>query len=432
VAFFNQLASVLSLFIAAVFTSKWRGVETGWYVILAGAFFIPFMRVGASEDAHNLALLFGFASLWLMECYAGHRKTGYLVASVVTLVVMLWSRQTLFPWAPFVLVWGMSRIGLRNLRPAFYGASAVIVLFTTVKIASFISGQSGLPGLMHRILSNRDILWAIMTGHPLLDLKGFGTLSAILIPVGVFAALQRRASSGFIVVITFGLFFAFTLVSGFNGSMGQWGFRLPVFWLGIILAAMGASSVLSFCTRRLRTEFERIPRIALPLLLLVLPMFSLQWAVLGKVRPQQAEVDFVSSWLGELPSKARFVKRAPPNYPIRAVGKSVSIVQTVPINDGSSFFYVGLECFGYRLHEIMELEGTNHINRGTREYQTKVMKTGERLWKHGLEAALPLRSECVNVPKTAELIASRSISSVMHEFPFHYALPITLKLYRLQ
>ena len=77
------------------------------------------VRVAASEDAHNLAVLLGLTGIFGLDVYATERRRAPLVAGVAALLLMLDTRQTLYVFAPaaFLLAWARGGRPLRRDLP---------------------------------------------------------------------------------------------------------------------------------------------------------------------------------------------------------------------------------------------------------------------------------------------------------------------------
>ncbi len=431
----NVVFGVMTLGLAGWCAARWTG--RAWCAPLAvvvGALQPALVRVASSEDAHGLAVLFGFAALVAIDVYATTRDRAALATAALAAVLMVFTRQTLYVWAIAIVGMAIARGGWSLLRRKEFGvAVAVIVAAVVVRVVTTMRSEPIellLPALM---FSSAGLLGDLLRFHPILDVTRYALL---LLPLEILGVVVMARTSpvkrGYFVFL--GVVFVVTLPFGFPGPGAECSFRLPAMTLVLVAAAAGAE-------RLMRAGWA--PRVLL-LAAVISPIALPTWRMLGKRSAPLQEYEYLRAASRLLPERVLFVDipaREPmpayriPNHLLDAAGRRVwrFDVDKVRPEDraGPMYFLAGIQC---RAWSVAELSGLRFEHPTLADLQEFFRAPVAHRIFHDVRAPNTPRPECAALIEGAEPVGPPLvIHDAPSENPFvlYGDAPIVVQLMRI-
>jgi hypothetical protein len=355
-----RIIGALDVGLLAVLAHRLSGSPYGALLAVAVSGTNPiFMRVAGSEDMHNVGLCLVLVALIAMDVFAVTRRTAPLVAAVLSLCVLVHTRQTFQIFAPCAFLLGLARGGRSLLgSPRFWGAGVVVaaVLMTRV-VGSPASG--GLMQQMLGILGEPVLLPNILRHHALLDVGRFGPVVVLTVAAVIWACFDGRLARATAVV--FALVFLVTYPCGMPSPGVELAQRLPVFASGMLLVAMAGAALLE---TRVSQRYRAVAALGAATVLMALPPFFPGWRVLDTLTPVHREYMAVESAAAALPQRFTLVKAPTAEDAVHGqaryaglLGRLGKHVQVVPASELASaprpwVFLEDVECWTYSFGEL--------------------------------------------------------------------------------
>lgn len=271
VVLLNQLFAVATLVLLGLVAARLAGRPRAAAVaLLLGALNPALMRVAGSEDAHTLATFLGAVALLGLDVAATERDRAALVCGAAAALLMLWTRQTLYPVAVVVVGLPFARASApvrraRDLRVALGVVAAALL----ARVAQTSRHPTDAVTLLFLPIIAKHRFSTMFAGHPLLDLRA----APALLPLGLagLALLWRRPGGR---VLAGGLLLSLlvTLPFAFPSAGVELSFRMPTLALWLVPAAVGAERALAAVGRQ-QAGAAVLLGAALALLPAVLPSF---------------------------------------------------------------------------------------------------------------------------------------------------------------
>lgn len=349
--------ALLGVLAARLARSSWAGVFAVSLAITSPVL----MRVAASEDMHNFALVPGLLALVCMDHHATTKKPASLVAAVLALGLMAHSRQTFYLFAPSAFLLALARGGAVFLRrPSFWlaGIAVLAVLVPRAMATASVEGDA-LPKIL-MVLTSRYIAPLVFANHPLFDVARFG-----IFPLVTIAALAWSTVAGAVpraLFVAFVLSFVATYTCGFPSPGVEFAQRLPAFALGLVLAACFLARMLEL---RVPEAFRARVALAGAMVLVVAPFAFRGVSVLRERTTDYREFEAIEARVERLPRSFTLVILPSPailqgysRYAgmFRRHGKRVRVVRTdehVAATPGPRLFLEGVECWTYTFRDLM-------------------------------------------------------------------------------
>ncbi len=428
----NQVVGVLVLSCAGWLAARWT--SRPWcapLAVLLGALQPALARVAASEDPHNLAVLWGLLAFVAFDVYASSFDRLALVAATAADGLMVATHQTLYPWAPAIFAVAVARGGRAAARRPGLGIAAAAV--AAVLVARLVIGRiEPIELMMFPVVFFRpSVLATLVIHHPLFDMARYALL---LLPLEVYGAVGLgRVRRPYLALAAFT--FLMTLPFGFPEPGMELSLRLPMTALALVSAAAGAERL--FRTRWLgagATAFAALSPAALS-----------GFAVLRSVSPQLDEYRFVRDQVRGLPSMLALVE-LPTREPApgcrvsdamfpeaRAVYRfDPAKLTAADVQSQPYYFLAGLRC---RAYSVAELAGVSGRNVGFAEIQGLLSAPIEGHTYRDVRPPPYLRPECRALLAHAEPFGpSLVIEKPVSENPFLLyadAPPVTVQMVRL-
>jgi hypothetical protein len=347
VALINELAGVASLGLAGWLAARLSG--RAWCAPLAvalGALSPSLARVAASEDFHNLGLLFGLLALITIDLYAVKRDRLLLAISLASTLLMLGTRLTLVAWAPFVVAFGIARGGSRRGLVVY---TTLVLAWLALLVRASVRLDGAQLGFALLGFSRASFVVHLIARHPLVT---------ALAPVELYGWIAlRRRPGGKVLLALLILLFVQTLPFGFPPAGVQLSFRLPVLLLALVGGAVGAEALL----RRL----PRAQAVAAALALVAAPAITAGWRTAREVSPAFLEYQFVRSAAAALPDHfalIEFPDQPPYEQPELFGGRRVHHVQLAKLKPrdlmDTVIFLAGVRCRSYTVEEVSGFTAT--------------------------------------------------------------------------
>ena len=355
----NQLFSVATLGLMAWLAARLaRSSTAALWVLAVGGLHVAVVRVGASEDAHNLAMLLAAVALLSADLYAERPRRATLVVVTLAVVLMIHTRQTLYVLVPFVYLLLAARASWRALLTPGPLVSMVVVAAALIwRIAGTMSEESERTSfiVMAIIARTPGALGALLRHHPLFDVVRFGPAVPLLLLAGLAVAFSRRGPAR-VVGWAWLACLVISLPTGWHTPGVEFSFRLPSVMLGVVLAGLGGAWL-----------FERTPAWWLRGLLLssvmVLPCLLPQWTELQRESTDFQEYKHLRAQLPLLPRELELV--APPRRAsrpslespvttLRRAGIRVRLIEPGQPSLGVPRLLIpAIQCWGYGMAELV-------------------------------------------------------------------------------
>jgi hypothetical protein len=298
----NALAAGLTAVLWAVLVHRWTASRwAAGATVLAIALHPGLLRIAASEDPHNLGLLFFSAALVAIDVYLGapDRRRDAALLAALALVLAAWSRQTLLLILPMAALASIGRGGWRVLlrREVLAAAALVAGAVTTHALATGRSDALSLA-VMARFAPKLAAAF-FDEPSPLVDPFVTPLPVALLALVGIAAPGVRpgRVPAAVGIVLAWGL----TGVFRFGDAGVRLLFRTPLLLVATASAGLGVG-VVERCLAARRPRLFRgvLAATALMYVASAAPGMA-RWA---RRDPLGQELSFLSRAVRELPAGA--------------------------------------------------------------------------------------------------------------------------------
>jgi hypothetical protein len=408
IAFFHQLCSSFALVPLAWLAGRLAGSR----VAMIGAFVVAalypvFVRIGASEDAHALAVLMMWIGLASMHDYAQTDRKSRLLLAAAALILMMYTRQIMLAVLPFpfLLAVVQRRALLRDRW--FLAAVAVCVALLALRLAVLAANPDQafhMRSLAVRFPSGSIVL-ATLRHHPLFDV---GLYQPLFVPLWVIGtvAVWRSSPLGRAFVLFFVAFFFATLWP-YEGRNVALMFRMPLLTVACVLAGVGFA--------RCAARTSKWVAAGAGGLILCVPLLMPGWRIVTEIRPLTAEYRVIQASTDALPERFILVVNAGggidrpgyqfPTHVLRDA--NIDVVEHTPQDvvqrdklDEPLLFFRGVGCYAYSMIELSNVPAL--------DFATIIRSIGEAAANHRVpdDVVVPreMRPECVVLLEGAELI----------------------------
>lgn len=408
----NVLAGVATVALASELVRRAFGGPAARVVLALGAVAPALVRGAASEDAHNVGLLFAMLALVLAD--GARRERDFSLARLgligASTVIAMHCRHVFAVWPLVVLGAVLPQEGWRAVltgRAMTVTWLGSLLLWASRGVGMLTSEGDRATyramGILLRALGDPSF----QLRHPLLR-PDESLLFTPLLLLGLVAAARRRDRVTTLAGVLFVLLFAITLPFSLHPSYGEeYAFRLPLFGVALLLTGAGAAGLI------------RGPRSAAALALgaLALPIPGLL-RVAADVDPQWQEYRIIADHGGSKGASYATVKLGqrtePPSWkaPRAAFASSGATIETVRPSElpPDATVYVGIGCSAYNLFDfggygsiskaLDALDGLG--SRGLRDLSDAFWDAPEEaIAMFGSEPPVGLRPEC-QPPEGAE------------------------------
>ncbi len=362
----NSLANVGILLLAAALAYRVSGSFAAAAAIAIGALHPLFVRVAASEDAHNIGVFFGMLALYaLVEFVAGNRKHIIcLVLLCCTTILTLLSRQSLLFWpimiALYLVLTNRKAVSPWRLQKKHWVLIASLVAVMGIVLLIMLNQKSerlSVVAMFSIPFSSLKLVTFIFKNHPLFRLDE--SLPLLLLSIsGAIVALKSRQPLLLTLLAGAAISFVMTLGMSVHPGYGvEYGFRLPLFALLLPLAGAGAAFQLEALKK---TSLGRIAGFVALALVLLWPLPALmQTLVESEPLQQQYEIVERARMNYSNASRALVVKnkaKESPNFDWPTSFRNppgMSFVHERDAKESDNICYVlqDLRCFAYSLVE---------------------------------------------------------------------------------
>ncbi len=449
VAAANQLLSTLTLGLMAVLAFRWtRRPEALHGTVALGALNPLFARVGASEDAHVVAVFLAWIGLVALDVHATTRRRWFLAVGAVALAIVPFARQTLYLWPPLAFGLAVARSDGRALRwretwiaGGVVAAALVVRVHSTFGVGTDLTSIAALP----LFLSRPPLVTGLLGSHPFLDVGRFAAVYLPLGVLGIVALLRRSRRVGVAFVAAVAAYFVLTLPFSFRNHGVELGFRLPVATLAFVAVGCSVPTLLRAARR------SRALGIGVVALLSVSPAALPGFAYAREVTPYTREHRWIARVAAGLPRSIAVVDlgldEPQPSYVVshaalreagvdaRRVTASDVLAGRAP-SDRPVYFVDGLGCRGFSIRErltpVQNALPDGELMRYLIDTAFPALVRGEE--PPGLAPTPAGRDVCAALlARSTPVLDTLRIEHAPHELPFvsYPVAPLTLTLRRL-
>ncbi|MFT7623396.1 MAG: hypothetical protein ACI9WU_002579 [Myxococcota bacterium] len=244
----NALCGTAALGLLALLAHRAGGRAAGLATLALGALYPGLVRVAASEDAHNVGLMFGALSLVLCDSMRRQRRfdlTRLGLAAAAT-ILAIYSRHTFHPWPALALALLLPPGGAKSLLWSrrfllVVGMSALLCLPRLAEL--FVHPNDAASYRTMIILGRLFGDPTFLLRHPLLRLDESVLVTPLLV-MGIVHAWRQRSRVGLTVTVAVLFWVVLTLPFNVHPSYNEeYAFRLPLLGLAIVLAGIGAGAI---------------------------------------------------------------------------------------------------------------------------------------------------------------------------------------------
>ena len=445
----NELFSALTVAVAGLIARRFTGSRVAAVVAVAIAATHPgLLRIAASEDVHTLALLLGFVGIWALDRHLIDGRRASLVAAASALVLMVNTRQTFYPYLPVVFCLALGRGGVALFRrPSLWVAGLVVLAASVLRVATSVGdgGDQTTFRALPILLTTPAVLKELVRYHPALDVVRFGPVMPALIWLGVWRSLAGRGVTMALGISFLGLF-VLTFPFGFGTPGVEFGFRMPMLGLSVLVAGVGGAWLADRFGARVPVGVVRPVTFALAAALAFLPVVTPSWRSMREVSADLVEYRFLSTAAKALPAGAQVVVlRANDPMPayklsertLRLAGVT-SFVDSDRLAEADRgrplFFLVGVQCWSYSLGELMGSDPKNPVAVGPTFEKYAPVTFGRVVDSPLLEPPAGLRPECAALLTGATPFGpSTTIEQPLQDIPFvlYRHAPLEIRFYKL-
>lgn len=416
VALLHQLCSSFALVPLAWLAGRLAGSR----VAMVGAFVIAalhpvLVRIGASEDAHALAVLMAWIGFAGMVAYAETEQRSRLVMATAALILMMYTRQIMVALLPFafLLALGQRRTLLRERWfLAAGGLCAALLLLRLAALGSNPDQTFHVASLAVRF-PNLAIVGATIRHHPLFDVGLYQPAFVPLWTIGA-VAVWRASSLGrsFLVLFAVAFVTTFWLYEGRNVALM---FRMPLLTIACVLAGVGFERIVRVLVRRLGPARARTSAAIGGSLIALAPLAMPGWTIVAELRPLTREYRHIQANTHALPSPMLLlvsagggIERPGYQFPTHLLrGAGIEMATQTPHDviangklDEPLIFFRGTACYAYSLIELSNIPQL--------DFASIIAVIGESAANHRLpdELVVParMRPECVTLLEGATLL----------------------------
>jgi len=440
VAATNQLLSVATLGLVAWLSARLqRSMAAALWVLAAGSFHVAVLRVGGSEDAHNLALFLGALALVAADLYAERQQLSSLAVMTLALVLMIHSRQTLYVWVPFAYLWIPARADRpwrMLLEPALSASAVVVAAALGLRIIGTVSSESERTSfiVMAIIVRTPGAVLALLRHHPLFDVLRFGPWLGLGALAGFVLAVRRRGTR--VLALAFVASFIVSLPTGWHTPGVEFSFRMPALFLALVLAGLAGAKLFETYVRNRWLHLAMLSSVALT------PCLLPTWQDLHRESADFQEYKHLRGQLAALPREVEVVQLSrrpsrpsvtPPVTLLRRAGIRARITEPgTPAHGVPRLLIPGIQCWGYGMAELVGFgdRSPNHVT-------TDELRRFMPVLFDGLLDGIDLpgeRPECQTLLRNATPVGTPGqIVDAPQDIPFvlYGHQPIPLQLYLL-
>lgn len=419
VALLHQLCSSFALVPLAWLAGRLARSRVAMVGVLVIAGLHPVLvRIGASEDAHALAVLMAWIGIAGMVDYAESERRSRLVMATAALILMMYTRQIMLALLPFAFVLALAQrrslLGDRWFRAAIASCGALLLLRMAV-LASNPDQTFHVASLAVRFPS-LAIVGATLRHHPLFDLGLYQPAFVPLWLIGV-VAVWRDSTLGrwFVVLFAASFVSTFWLYEGRNVALM---FRMPLLTIACALAGVGFARIVAALARRVGPARARTSAAIGGALILLVPLVLPGWRIVDELRPLTREYRQIQASAPALPTSIVLIVNAGggidrpgyqfPTHLLRGAG--IELVEQTPHDvvrngklDEPLIFFRGTACYAYSLIELSNIP--------TLEFASIIATIGESAANHERPADLvvpaTMRPECVTLLEGATPIGEQ-------------------------
>lgn len=433
VAWANEIVAAITLLLMAFLGARYASSPSAFTLVVGLGLMHPvLLRLAGSEEGHNLAVLLSFIAFAALEAYRTTPRRALLMISAAALVLMVSTKGIMLVSIPCVAAIGLVRALPEQRRAVLWSLLPVIPVTVLLRMPDWAQ-QQGVYRMSQRL--TLDSAMVALHTHPLLDPRGPVLLIAPLLIVGM-VALLRRSWETRVVVASLAFLFASSYLL-FEGQAVVFTFRLPVLTLAIVVAGIGAATVID--RARERWAGSRGPELAAAALLAALTVLAPGFDIVRTASAHTHEYEFIKSVTDRLPRDFTLIRLregiphpsyAFPHHLLDRAGISASVAiypaaLDAPDTGRPRVLLAGLECWGYS-----SLELTTPPTPPSWRTVTYGPTYGEFLRIPGAEVPAGERPECQEVRRRgARVVAARDVSTPSYaDAPFVYYASDTTRL----
>lgn len=443
-----QLVGVADVLLLAGLAYRLAGTMRAALFVVAMAMTSPvLMRVAASEDMHNFALLPALLGLILIDHYATSRKLASLFGATVALSLLAHSRQTFYLIPPCAFLLLLARSGTRELKNPWFWLSGLTVLAVLIdRVMETAGRESGALPKILEVIVNPALLAPVFANHPVFDVVRFGALPVLTLASLFWASRAGRVPQA--LLVAFVINFVATYTCGFSSPGVEFAQRMPVVALASLLAAMFAAHLVE--TRVDPAKQTRVTLLSAAFLF-ALPVALPGWQSVRSITTDYREYLEVESMIHDLPPSFTLVNLPSPDILqgysryaalLRRSGKRVRVVAPSALTSAQEplIFLEGVECWTYTFRELIGVR--DGVSGREVDERTLLRRRGLHFERSlfGREPApirpVPrMREECARLlPGATPIGRGRVIVNPDDDPPFlYYASPrVPVRFYRLR
>lgn len=436
VAWANEIVAAATLLSMGFLGARYGSGPSAFTLVIGLGLMHPvLLRLAGSEEGHNLAVLLSLIALAALEAYRTTPRRALLVITSAALVLMVSTKGIMLVSIPCIAAIGLVRARPEQRRAVLWSLLPVVPVTLFLRIPDWAQ-QQGVYRMSQRL--SLDSAMVAFHTHPLLDPRGPLVLIAPLLIVGILALLRRSWSTR-VVVASLAFLFASSYLL-FEGQPVVFTFRLPVLTLAIVVAGIGAATVLDHArTRWAGPRATRGPELAAAGLLVALTVLSPGFDIVRTVSAHTQEYEFIRSVTDRLPRNFTLIRLregiphpsyAFPHHLLEQAGISASVAIYPAALDAADpgrprVLLAGLECWGYS-----SLELTTPPSPPSWRTVTYGPTYGEFLRIPGADIPAGERPECQEVRRRgARVVAARDVATPSYaDAPFVYYASDTTRL----
>lgn len=436
VAWANEIVAAATLLSMGFLGARYASIPSAFSLVIGlGSMHPVLLRLAGSEEGHNLAVLLSFIALAALEAYRTTPRRALVIISAAALVLMVSTKGILLVSVPCIAGIGLVRTRPEHRRAVLWSLLPVIPFIILLRIPDWAQ-QQGVYRMSQRL--TLDSAMVAFHTHPLLDPRGPVFVIAPLLVVGMVALLRRSWSTRIVLASLVFLFASSYLL--FEGQPVVFTFRLPVLTLAIVVAGIGAATMLD----RARAQWGGVwlgrgPELAAACLLAALTVLAPGFDIVRTVSAQTGEYEFIRSVTDRLPRDFTLIRLregiphpsyAFPHHLLERAGISASVEIYPAALDAADtgrprVLLAGLECWGYS-----SLELATPPEPPTWRTVTYGPTYGEFLRIPGATIPSGERPECQEVRRRgASVVAARDVPTPSYaDAPFVYYSSDTTRL----
>jgi len=369
----NGVLSAMTTPIVAIVAACWtKRISAAPYAAAAWATSPFIARLARSEDVHSVAILFVLLSFVWIELALARRSALALFGAVLSMLVSIWTRQTMYPFAVmFVTIFFERWLRTRNNPAPALATWKITLACVAVLVAlgvrlTFTFRQGGdsmiLPVLLEMLRQPSLILHNLII-HPLFSPARLSILFPTLGLVGLVFLVKHSPVRWSFVLIAAGILFE-SLPSAYRSIGVSWAFRMPIYSLAIIAIGAGGAALEETIARR----FDKQPTTNLSFVLQAMcGLFGLLATATAENRRPNAEFveyTYVRDTLQTIRRPFTFVALdlREPHSMYATLARRLDVPVVLVRNDNPDIFptsepfifYAGIRCHAFALPALYE------------------------------------------------------------------------------